>query len=283
MSKNITAKDCGRLLEKLIEEPFSTYLEGRDECMSSHALADFGHCPLKYHLQVTGEIKRPESEAFTEGRALHTLTLEGRKKFDSEYTVGGGPINPSTEKTYGPTSQKYKDWLELQENPVISTEQFERIEKMDMAIKCHPIAKQLLAKGVAERVGRVNYEGVRCQIRLDWLTPEAAPGLALCDVKTIASIDTFPWDARKFKYSNQAAFYRAVLHEIDPSIPLLPFFFIVVEKAAPYRVGVWEVDERVLFIKEQENKKYLQQLKICREEDHWPTNFEDMKFIETIF
>ena len=80
----------------------------------------------------------------------------------------------------------------------------------------------------------------------------------------------------------QAAFYRSVLHEVEPSIPKLPFCFIVVEKVEPYRVGVWQVDERILFIKEQENKKFLEQFKVCREEDHWPTLFEEMRSIDVI-
>lgn len=283
MSELITPAKSKKLLGKLLEESFDKYHEGRADCIGSHALADFAHCPLKYHLEVTGEIKRPESEAFLEGRAVHTLTLEGRKKFDAEYKVGGGPVNPGTGKTYGPTSQKYKDWLELQELPVMSQEQFDRIEKMCDSVRSHPIAKKLLSRGVAERVGRAHYQGVKCQIRMDWLTPEFGPGLGLCDLKTTASLDNFVWDARKFKYSHQAAFYRAVLHEIDPSLPPLPFCFIAVEKVEPYRVGVWEVDERILFIREQENKKYLEQLQVCREEDHWPTLFEEIRHIETIY
>lgn len=283
MPELVTPEQCKLLHDKLIEEDFSIYIENRDGHIGSHALANFGYCPLKYHLEVIGEIKRPESEAFSEGRAVHTLTLEGRKKFDTEYKVGGAPVNESTGKSYGPTSQKYKLWKESQELEVLSDEQFERIEKMCVAVKSHPVAEKLLSRGLAERVGRANYEGVDCQIRMDWLTPEFECGLGIVDLKTTASLDTFVWDARKFHYHNQAAFYRAVLHAIEPSIPPLPFTFVVVEKVEPYRVGVWSVDKRVLFIKEQENKKYLDQLKVCRENDHWPTLFEDIRFIETIF
>ena len=55
--------------------------------LSSHLLDDFRKSPLLFKKKMNGEIEPTESAALAVGRAVHTLVLEGRSKFDEEFLV----------------------------------------------------------------------------------------------------------------------------------------------------------------------------------------------------
>ena len=84
----------------LIREPAEGYHAKSREHLSSHALADFRHCPLLYRRKQLGLIPDTDRPAYQIGRAAHTLILEGRERFDAEYAIGG-PINEKTGKCFG--------------------------------------------------------------------------------------------------------------------------------------------------------------------------------------
>ena len=78
--------------------------------LSSHLLGDFRKTPLLYHKKMTGEIEPGDSSAYQMGRAVHTLILEGRAKFDSEFLISDGPVNPKTGECFGKLTKAYKEW-----------------------------------------------------------------------------------------------------------------------------------------------------------------------------
>ena len=93
---------------KLTIEPAEVYHAKAKDNLSSHQLADYRKCPLLYHRKRLGLIPQKDSTAYLVGRAAHTLILEGRERFEAEYAVGG-PINPKTEKPYGPTTKAFAE------------------------------------------------------------------------------------------------------------------------------------------------------------------------------
>ena len=62
--------------------------------LSSHLLGDFRKAPRLYKRKMTGEIEPADSAALMLGRAVHTLVLEGRAKFDAEFMISDGPVHP---------------------------------------------------------------------------------------------------------------------------------------------------------------------------------------------
>lgn len=87
------------------------YHQDRQSFLTSHALGDFRTCPLLYHKKMTGAIEPTDTAAYQTGRALHTLILEGRAKFDEEYLISSGPTNPKTGEPFGKLTKAYKEWL----------------------------------------------------------------------------------------------------------------------------------------------------------------------------
>lgn len=270
-------------------EPMADYKAKRAEFLTSHQVLEYGHCPALYRKSMSGPAPRLVfGDSFLIGSATHTLTLEGRAAFEREYIVGGGPINPTTKKPYGAESQKYKNWARETGKACLSDDQFALVCRLSSAVQSHKIAAGLLKTGIAEGVIRAELHGVKCQIRVDWFNSDEG----FIDLKTCDDIDRFErpgseWDteagerlpvsgdATRYGYIQQLAFYRSVYQAATGIAP--PVYFIAVEKREPYRVGVWRADENALGIAAERNAQLIEQLKVSRAQNHWPTHYEEMR------
>lgn len=247
--------------------------------LSSHRLNLFRRCPALYIKHANGEIVEKDTDAFIVGRATHTLVIEGPDKFDAEYTVTDGPINPKTNAPYGKTTKAYLDWAAAQSRPVISSDDHALMMKMRDAVFAHDKAAELFAAGFAETTIRGEWNGVPTQIRPDWYDPERN---ILVDLKTCADVDRFQYDVRDFGYVWQLAFYG---HEIaakreDHKTP--ECWLVAVEKREPFRVAVLhvlpytigEANEAPVTKFGPGNEIVLEELKTCRAANKWPTRYE---------
>ncbi|MBI3865538.1 MAG: PD-(D/E)XK nuclease-like domain-containing protein [Planctomycetia bacterium] len=259
----------------LAHEPARVYHARSREYLSSHQLADFRKCPLLYHRRKLGLIADEERPAFLVGQAAHTLILEGRERFDAEYAVGG-PINPKTNSRFGSRSKAWQEWAEAQGKPVLADDQVELVERMAESVAGHTEAQELLAEGMAEAVVRSMYCGAPCQIRMDWFDPYKG----LVDLKTCDDLTWFEFDAQRFGYAYQLAFYRAVLAQLL-CLPM-PVHLIAVEKKEPFRCGVWKVKAEMLSVVERENMAAIARLKRCEANDYWPSGYEEIRLFDVL-
>lgn len=256
-------------------EPASVYHAAAKDNLSSHRLGDFRRCPQLYHWKQTGQAKDEDRPAYLIGRAAHTLILEGRPAFESEYAVGG-PINERTGQPFGTNTKAFAEWAAVQGKPVLSVEQASLIEQMCVGVVSHSLARQLLAKGQAEPVVRTQWHGVPCQIRMDFFSHMA--GAAIVDLKTADDLTWFEADARRYGYAHQLAFYRSVLAaaaHLDPRN--VPVHLIAVEKKEPFRCGVWRMGDDVLAQAQKENEEAVKRLRLCRDQGVWPSGYEDIR------
>lgn len=264
-------------LDFLIREPADIYhVKARDH-LSSHALRDFRRCPLLFRKKELGLITEPDTTAFLVGRAAHVLILEGRERFESEFSVGG-PINPKTGNPFGSGTKAFSEWAERLGKPVLSDDQAALVEQMQASVNDHVFARELLAEGIAEGVVRCEYLGHRAQVRLDWLNPVRDRGLV--DLKTADRLDGFEFDIDAFGYVDQLAFYRAVVAQKIGVV--LPVHIIAVEKREPFRCGVWQIAPSVLDRAQKRNEEAMHELARCRETGIWPTRFESMRLYDRL-
>jgi hypothetical protein len=257
-------------LAVLIQEPAEVYHAKAKDYLSSHALADFRRCPVLFHKKKQGLIPDKDSPAYLLGRAAHTLILEGRDAFEAGYAFGG-PINPQTGKPYGVNTKAFAEWLAIQGKPALSDDQLAQVEQMAAGVQQHDAATDLLSLGQAEGVVRIEYRGLLCQIRIDWLNPEQG----IVDLKTCDDLTWFEADARRFEYVHQLAFYRAVLAQAVGG--LVTVHIVAVEKKEPFRCGVWRVGQDVLAIAQEDNEQAIDRLLGCYATDVWPTGYEDIR------
>ncbi|MEX0718030.1 MAG: PD-(D/E)XK nuclease-like domain-containing protein [Planctomycetaceae bacterium] len=259
----------------MIREPASFYHAEAGRHLTSHLLADFRKSPLLYHKKRTGLVRDEDRPAYLLGRAAHVLILEGRKRFDEEFAVGG-PVNPKTGSVYGANTKAFAEWAAAQGKPVLTQEQFDLLLRMHLGVARHELATNLIAEGVPEGVVRTEYCGRACQIRIDWFNPHHG----ICDLKTVDEIDWFEADARRYGYVHQMAFYRAVVHEVaDQSVPV---YFITVEKREPFRAGVWQVSNEALGIARRGNEQAIERLKECEASNTWPSGYEAIRIFDDI-
>ena len=254
--------------------------------LSSHLLGDFRKCPKLYRKKLSGEIEAGDTAAYLMGRAVHTLVLEGRGKFDEEFMVSEGPVNPRTGEPFGKTTKAYREWAAVQKMPVVSSQDFGFITKLQQAVWTHGLANGLLADGVAEMTVRTSYLGVPSQIRMDWFIPDFGGAPAICDLKTCDTLDWFESDARKYGYPEQLAFYREVFriaaHGADPgrTPPKPDCYLIAVEKREPYRVAVYKLADDLLDAAQATNERAIEELRRCCQEGTWPTRTEELRIID---
>ncbi len=265
---------CTNNANLLIREPDAEYRAKTSENLTSHLLADFRACPLLYFRKREKLIPDEERPAYLLGRAGHSLILEGREAYNREYATGG-PINPSTGKTYGLTSQKYREWAEKQDKAILTPDQAHMVERLYEAVRSHEIASRLLANGQGEGVVRTEYCGVPCQSRIDFFSPEHG----LIDLKTCDNLTWFEADARRYGYAYQLAFYRAVLalHLNNPGISV---HIVAVEKQEPFRCGVWKLTGDCLDCARRENEAAIERLKACEASGVWTTGYEDVRLFD---
>jgi len=258
-----------------IEEAAEIYHGKAKDNLSSHQLIDYLKCPYLYNKKQNGLIPDMESQTFLLGSAAHTLILEGRGKYESDYAIGG-PINPSTGRPYGNTTKKFLEWQELQQKPVLTFDQSQTIEAMNAAVRMNEYAAALLKTGQPEGVVRTEYCGLPCQIRLDWFNPE----YGIIDFKTCDDLTWFESDAKRFRYQNQMAFYQCVLDAVIGQ--LVPVYIIAVEKKEPFRCGIWQVTSETLLMARAENEAAIERLKQSKVKDHWPTGYEELRMLTII-
>jgi hypothetical protein len=259
----------------IIHESAEVYHAKAREHLSSHQLGDFRKCPALFRKKKLGLVPDEDRPAYQIGRGLHTLALEGRAKFESEYAVGG-PINPKTGEMFGPTTKAYAEWAAAQGKAVLTIQQFDLIENMADGVRANGMAIDLLSEGIPEGVVRCDYRDVPSQIRLDWF--ESHRGIV--DLKTCDDLTWFESDARRYGYVYQMAFYRAVLAQVIGI--MMPVYLIGIEKREPFRCGVWKITDDTVAQAQKENEAAIERLKRCIATDTWPTGYEEVRVFDAI-
>jgi len=261
-------------LNVLACETAEEYHAKADRFLTSHQLLDFIKCPWLYRKKAIGLIEEKDSPAYLVGRAAHVRILEGRDRYEQVFALGG-PINKRTGRPYGSNTKAFAQWRQAQGKPVLSHEQVELVEQMASGVAQNSEAVDLLLYGRAEGVVRAEYCGVPCQARIDWVHPHRG----IVDFKTCDDLTWFESDARRYGYHRQMAFYRAVLAQALGGL-LVPVHLVAVEKKEPFRCGVWRVGDETLAIAQRENEAAIRRLLACRERDHWPTGYEEIRVLE---
>ena len=248
--------------------------------LSSHLLGDFRKSPLLYKKKMNGEIEPTESAALAIGRAVHVLVLEGRAKFDEEFIVSSGPVNPRTQEPFGRMTKAYREWAAAQRLPVVSGEEFNFMLKLRESVWAHPVARELLDDGIAEQTVRTQYCDEPSQIRPDWYRGDYNGRPAIVDLKTAADLTYFEGDARRFGYPGQLSFYREVLRVASGGEIEADCYLIGIEKCEPMRCGVWKLTDGILQACTAENERAIAELRECRRCNCWPTRTEDLRILD---
>jgi len=268
----------------MIVEDFELYNQKRREFMASSALGTFrDESAADYHYEY-GENKDFDTASMAIGRGYHTLILEGAVQYQQRFSWDG-PINNNTGRPFGWDSKAFQEFRGYQESigkQVITGTQHNLAIDMRIALmKNKDVVKILNDGGVAERVIRADYCGVKCQVRPDLTTPT----YGMIDLKSTKSLKWFKRDAEwTFGYYNNAAFYRSVsrvaLTQAGHNFEDLPFLLIAQETKPPYKSAVYHLHRKLLDRYEMLNQRALLRFVECQKQNVWPSGYEGIEVIE---
>lgn len=259
-------------LDFLVQEPLETYNAKEKDFLTSDQLNDFRSDAFLFHKRRQGVLPEEKSYDQVFDRAALIRILEDRQQYDSQY-ISGGPVNPKNGERYSNYSTEYRDWAASQKKIVLTDEQAQMIEQIDFSVRAHPHANNLLSDGVAQGVVRTEYRGLSCQTRIDWLSSQHG-------IVSVVLRSNFIWPESHLRNGvvHRLAFQRGLISEYAAGD--IPVHIIAVEKSAPYRCGVWNVSPRLLRQSQKEITAAIERLKLCLQNDHWPSGYEEIQVLK---
>ena len=207
-----------------------------------------------------------ETPAMVFGGAFHTYILE-REIFNDLYLVMDPGINRTMKAGKALVNQSI-----MEGKIVLSYKDILTLKGMHDSVWAHPIAKEILSDGMAEVSGYWKdpvHPEILCKIRIDWLNTKRN---ILVDLKSAvdARLEAFRRIAYQLSYHLQAAFYLYGVTQIT-KITHKSFYFIVIEKEAPYAVQVYEAVPEFIGEGEIVATRAIQIYFECLESGKWPS------------
>ena len=220
------------------------------------------------HFKSKQEEPREETPALIIGSAVHCLTLEP-DLFNVRYVIA-----PKIDKRTKAGKEQWAD-LEATGRIVLSEDDAEKIQAIANAVRTHKTASKLITVGFAEVSVFTQIDGTPAKCKCDYLREN----VAIIDLKTTedASKNGFMKSVIKYGYHQQAAWYLDCLKAIGK--PVGVFVFIVVEKSAPYAVGIYELDDDTIQLGRELNQRALDIYKNCMQTNSWYGYSENIELL----
>ena len=209
-------------------------------------------------------------DAHEETPAMRFGTIFHRALLEPDTYTDGFHVKP---ESLSFATKDGKEWkTEHSDRPIIGEVEARVIDAMKESVLSHPFAKRLLYGARPEQCLFVeDGHGTLRKSRLDALT---MAGNVLADIKTTesANLENFERSVSRYRLHVQAAYYldNCNLAGIDKQ----SFFFICVEKSAPYAVRCLQLMPEVIDYGRTLYQRDLQVYRNCLETDRWPA-YED--------
>ena len=264
-------------MEHVDEETY----RGRIPGLSATDIKQLWRSPAHYRQHV---LEPPEpTPAMAFGAAVHMAVLEPARYAENYAVCDDFDICEKIGGARPRQTNRYRDWyaeflLENAGKAILDMEDYDAVAAIVRALSEHTIAKKFLSgPGTAEGVLQWTHPGTGTQMkcRPDWLADFGQ----IVDLKTCrdARPRAFSNDIWEHLYHLQAAVYREGVHMTTGAIE--PFIFVSVEKAPPYGIMVYELDERTMELAESEADRCIRVYEECSALNHWPAYRDELRQI----
>lgn len=223
------------------------------------------------HYRHALEVPRTDNLALMQGRALHALVFEP-DLFAEHFAI------------WEEGDRRGKEWQAFKEansdKTILKAGEIDDVTAMADAVRRHPLVQPFFDGAAFESpiVWTDPTSGLKCKARTDWLIPKRR---LLLDLKSTRSIDgrILGREAARFGYHLQMAHYRNGVRHGGGWTPE-QVLIVAVEKAAPYDVGMFEIDAQTLDIADAGVTDLLVQLAGHRATDTWPGRYSEIQALQ---
>jgi hypothetical protein len=214
-----------------------------------------------------------ESPALAFGSLAHTFVLEPHIA-EARYRPRADVDGRTKE---GKATRDWEASLAAQQGiQFVSRADYDAATSIASSVRTHLGASALIAGGMAETAGICDgFCDVNVRIKPDYRTDST-----IIDLKTTtdARPDAFVRSVVNFGYEVQAAFYVDVAQAIDGL--KRDFYWVAVEKDAPFAVAVYKASDEMLERGRQQYRKAIDLYKECASLDLWPAYSQQVQTLE---
>lgn len=261
----------------LFDLPDDRY-HSRSELSSTGArslLAEYGGSPAKFKYRQGRE---SYSSAFDVGKAVHAQVLGTGAQaiaYPEDVLASNGAAS----------TKAAKEWAESvrAEGMVpMKASDLRPIYGMSEAVLKHPTARPLFEVCEYREVSVFTpVDGVPSRARFDAISGETPKGILSVDLKTgdDATKAGFERSVAKWGYDVQESFYEDV-YEASEGRPIDEFYFVAVERAAPYEVAVFRLPEVWLEMGKRKAAEARRIYRECSDSGQWPGYDTTIQFLD---
>lgn len=256
-----------------IEHDYPESLYHRHHALSSTQARQILDSPARYKWALTQPART--SDAFDIGHAVHAKVLG----VGAQVTVLDFP-NFLTKAAKEARDQARADGT----TPLLKKDALQ-VDAMAEAVLAHPEARALFEQpGHAEAsvFAHCNETDIDLRARFDYLPELDIDQPIAVDLKTTgtrATVREFGKSVSTYGYHVQAGHYLDAL-ALETGRDDIPLRFVAVEKAAPYFVGVHQLDDLYSHIGIDSAREARRTLRECLNTDTWPTRLEDIQYLD---
>ena len=216
---------------------------------------------------------RIESPAMAFGSLVHTFVLEphiAEARYRTKSDVDGRTKE----------GKAVRDWeasLAAQQGiQFVNRSDYDAAVSIACAVRTHLGCVSILSGGLAEVSCILDgFRDVNVRIRPDYLTDKHIVDLKTC---VDARSDAFSRSIMTFGYAIQAAFYVDVALALDGQ--KRDFYWVAVEKEAPYAVAVYKASDAMLQYGRAQYLKAIELYRECASLDLWPAYSQQIQQLE---
>lgn len=237
--------------------------------------------PARYKWALTQPPRT--SDAFDLGHAVHSKVLGVGAKvvlYPDEHITDSGAISKSK------ASLAWQDKQRAAGLTPITSDQQLAVNQMAENVLAHHAARALFEQpGHAEAsvFATCDETSIDVRARFDYLPELDTPDPIAVDVKTTAgTIADFDRSVAKWRYDVQQGHYIETLR-LETNRDDIRFAFLVIEKAAPYFVGIRYLDTEFTDIGIEDARNARRTLRDCTDTNTWPTGYETPAYIGAPF
>jgi exodeoxyribonuclease VIII len=227
-------------------------------------IAEPDSCPALFRAKyITREIEEKSTDALDFGKAGHLAVFQP-DQFGNEVAVC-----PEVNKRTNAGKAEYASFCaENEGKTIISAGDYEIVNRVADAVRRHPVAQNILAKGQAEAsmFSTDQSTGELIKVRPDWFVEDVMADLKLMRSASPQHFEKEMWNRRYFV---QAPFYLDTAGEVLGRT-FNSFVFIVAEKEPPFLVELYFASPEALSAGRIEYRRNLDLYHQCKVTDTWP-------------